>query len=468
MFGLIGLWKISNGRSNLRNTCYCLVCQNHHSDLQTKASSSGGNQSRLSPRWRCSSKSKSRVPDDVQMGGAVEYPGFLTLFKYFVGLLSAQLSDQRFGIAKQACQLLNLLSKKLQMAFESFAEAFIPVLFKSVVITVVGIAESADHCIMTVSASLRSLECSYLLNLPDDFPLFSILNNFSVGLQILMNCRVARALPQIITCAKHDRNPILRTRCCDYVLLVLEKWGYSSDMHRVPDLYQELIIWCTLDAMAKVWSSARGCYRVYSRFWPDLARRLYLLLDPAVQKLLNDEEGLHRRFVSPRARDVGSNQQNQLRLPTRIPVQSRQASCRGPSHKRSKNVIPGAGNPNASTLMQRESLDMPPKKKLQKMILTNQLKAIDIIPNGGDSIESVVCVPEHSAGGSYREIHASSSAKTMRVTVDLQCVRDSPHMPCLLANFHSDSKNVSSYSNYFSPSATRQALAGLENSQADN
>lgn len=111
---------------------------------------------------------------------------------------------------------------------------------------------------------------------------------------------------------------------------------------------------------------------------------------------MNDEEGLHRRFVSPRARDVGSNQQNQLRLPTRIPVQSRQASCRGPSHKRSKNVIPGAGNPNASTLMQRESLDMPPKKKLQKMILTNQLKAIDIIPNGGDSIESVVCVPEHS------------------------------------------------------------------------
>lgn len=59
-------------------------------------------------------------------------------------------------------------------------------------------------------------------------------------------------------------------------------------------------------------------------------------------------------------------------------------------------MIPGAGNPNASTLMQRESLDMPPKKKLQKMILTNQLKAIDIIPNGGDSIESVVCVPEHS------------------------------------------------------------------------
>lgn len=38
----------------------------------------------------------------------MEYPGFLTLFKYFVGLLSAQLSDQRFGIAKQVYCVLHL------------------------------------------------------------------------------------------------------------------------------------------------------------------------------------------------------------------------------------------------------------------------------------------------------------------------------------------------------------------------
>lgn len=78
----------------------------------------------------------------------------------------------------QACQLLNLLSKQFQIDFESFAEVFIPVLFRSVVVTVLVIGESADHCIKTM----------------------------------LENCRVARVLPRIIECAKHDRNAILRTK----------------------------------------------------------------------------------------------------------------------------------------------------------------------------------------------------------------------------------------------------------------
>ena len=35
----------------------------------------------------------------------------------------------------------------------------------------------------------------------------------------------------------------------------------------------------------QVRSSARACYRVYKRLWPDRARRIYSLLDPAVQKV---------------------------------------------------------------------------------------------------------------------------------------------------------------------------------------
>jgi hypothetical protein len=53
----------------------------------------------------------------------------------------------------QACHLLNLLSKELQNDFDTFAESFIPMLFKLVVITVLVIAESADTCIKTVGFS---------------------------------------------------------------------------------------------------------------------------------------------------------------------------------------------------------------------------------------------------------------------------------------------------------------------------
>ncbi|MCI29193.1 CLIP-associated protein-like, partial [Trifolium medium] len=60
--------------------------------------------------------------------------------------------------------------------FEAYAEMFIPVLFKLVVITVLVIAESADNCIKTM----------------------------------LRNCKVARVLPRIADCAKNDRNAVLR------------------------------------------------------------------------------------------------------------------------------------------------------------------------------------------------------------------------------------------------------------------
>eukprot|EP00249_Psilotum_nudum_P025551 c30161_g1_i1 orf=1-531(-) len=79
-------------------------------------------------------------------GGATEYACFPLLVKQLVGPLSLQLSDRRSSIVKQACHLLSLLSKELLADFEPCAEAFIPVLFKLVVITVLVIAESADTC----------------------------------------------------------------------------------------------------------------------------------------------------------------------------------------------------------------------------------------------------------------------------------------------------------------------------------
>jgi hypothetical protein len=89
--------------------------------------------------------------------GATEYACFPLLLKQLVGPLSLQLADRRSSIVKQACHLLNLLSKELQNDFDTFAESFIPMLFKLVVITVLVIAESADTCIKTVGFSGQPL-----------------------------------------------------------------------------------------------------------------------------------------------------------------------------------------------------------------------------------------------------------------------------------------------------------------------
>ncbi|XP_059660225.1 CLIP-associated protein [Cornus florida] len=207
------------------------------------------------------------------IGGATDYPCFRGLLKQLVGPLSTQLSDRRSSIVKQACHLLSFLSKELLGDFEACAEMFIPVLFKLVVITVLVIAESSDNCIKTM----------------------------------LRNCKVSRVLPRIADCAKNDRNAILRARCCEYALLILEFWADAPEIQRSADVYEDFIKCCVGDAMSEVRSTARTCYRMFAKTWPERSRRLFSSFDPVIQRIINDEDGgMHRRYASPSLRERSS------------------------------------------------------------------------------------------------------------------------------------------------------------------
>ncbi|CAL9133696.1 unnamed protein product [Musa acuminata var. zebrina] len=210
--------------------------------------------------------------EGLVFGGTADYPSFLTLLKQLATPLSTQLLDRRSSIVKQACHLLSLLSKELLGDFETCAEMFIPVLLKLVVITVLVIAESADTCIKT----------------------------------ILRNCKVARILPRIADAAKNDKSAVLRARCCDYALLVLEYWADALEIHRSADLYEDLIKCCVADAMSEVRSTARTCYRMFTKTWPERSQRLFLSFEPAIQRIINEEDGgLHKRYASPSLRERG-------------------------------------------------------------------------------------------------------------------------------------------------------------------
>ncbi|KAI4319340.1 hypothetical protein MLD38_032947 [Melastoma candidum] len=206
-------------------------------------------------------------------GGATDYPCFKGLLKQLVVPLSTQLSDRRSSIVKQACHLLCFLSKELLGDFESCAEMFIPVLFKLVVITVLVIAESADNCIKTM----------------------------------LRNCKVARIIPRITDIAKHDRSAVLRSRCCEYALLILEYWADAPEIQRSAELYEDMIKCCVADAISEVRSTARMCYRMFSKTWPERSRRLFSSFDVGIQRIVNEEDGgMHRRHASPSVRDRGA------------------------------------------------------------------------------------------------------------------------------------------------------------------
>ncbi|KAF8691731.1 hypothetical protein HU200_040122 [Digitaria exilis] len=204
--------------------------------------------------------------EGLVLGGAADYSAFPMLLKQLVTPLITQLLDRRSSVVKQACHLLNFLSKELLRDFEPYAELLIPVLLKNVVITILVIAESADNCIK----------------------------------EMLRNCKVARILPRIIESAKNDRSAILRARCCEYAILMLEYWVDTPEIQRSANLYEDLVKCCIADATSEVRSSARACYRMFSRIWPERSRQLYSSFEPSRQKMINDEDAeTHQRQLSP-------------------------------------------------------------------------------------------------------------------------------------------------------------------------
>uniref|UniRef100_A0ACD5ZE32 Uncharacterized protein n=1 Tax=Avena sativa TaxID=4498 RepID=A0ACD5ZE32_AVESA len=194
--------------------------------------------------------------EGIVLGGAADYSAFPVLLKQLVTPLINQLLDRRSTVVKQACHLLIFLSRELLRDFEPCAELLIPALLKNVVITVLVIAESADNCIK----------------------------------EMLQNCKVARILPKIIEFAKNDRSAVLRGRCCEYAILMLEYWVDTPELQRSANLYEDLIKCCIADATSEVRSGARACYRVFSRIWPERSHQLFSSFEPSRQKMINDDD----------------------------------------------------------------------------------------------------------------------------------------------------------------------------------
>ncbi|KAK8997579.1 hypothetical protein V6N11_012131 [Hibiscus sabdariffa] len=291
--------------------------------------------------------------EGLVLGGAADYSCFRGLLKQLVSPLSAQLSDRRSSIVKQACHLLSFLSKELLGDFEACAEIFIPVLFKLVVITVLVIAESADNCIKTM----------------------------------LRNCKVARVLPRIADCAKNDRSAVLRARCCEYALLILEHWPDAPEIQRSADLYEELIRCCVADAMSEVRSTARMCYRMFTKTWPDRSGRLFSYFDPVIQRIINEEDGgMHRRYASPslRERNVLSSFTTQTSSTSNIPGYGTSAIV---AMDRTSSLPSGMSFSSGMNLSQSKPLGKATDRTLESVLhaskqkvsaIENMLRGLDI------------------------------------------------------------------------------------------
>ncbi|KAK7840615.1 clip-associated protein [Quercus suber] len=299
-------------------------------------------------------------------GGATDYPCFRGLLKQLVGPLSTQLSDRRSSIVKQACHLLCFLSKELLGDFEGCAEMFIPVLFKLVVITVLVIAESADNCIKTM----------------------------------LRNCKVARVLPRIADCAKNDRNAVLRARCCEYALLILEHWPDAPEIQRSADLYEDLLRCCVADAMSEV-----------------------IIFGILLIFIINEEDGgIHRRHASPSVRDRGAltSFTSQSSAPSNLAGYGTSAIV---AMDRSSSLQSGTSL-SVGLLSQTKSLSKGTERSLESVLHASKQKV--------SAIESML------RGLDLSEKHNSSTLRSssLDLGVDPPSSRDPPFPPAVPASNH--------------------------------
>ncbi|KAK0581454.1 hypothetical protein LWI29_013990 [Acer saccharum] len=343
-------------------------------------------------------------------GGATEYPCFRGLLKQLGGPLSTQLSDRRSSIVKQACHLLSFLSKELLGDFEACAEMFIPVLFKLVVITVLVIQESADNCIKTM----------------------------------IRNCKVARVLPRIADCAKNDRNAVLRARCCEYALLILEHWPDAPEIQRSADLYEDLIRCCVADAMSEVRSTARMCYRMFAKTWPERSRRLFSSFDPVIQRLINEEDGgMHRRHASPSLRDRGAQMSftNQISAPSNLPGYGTSAIV---AMDRSSSLSSGTSLSSGLLLSQSKSLNKGAERSLESVLHSSKQKV--------SAIESMLRGLEISDKQNPSTLRSSS----LDLGVDPPSSRDPPFPAAVPAsNDHTNSLITESTTSIISKGSNR-------------
>ncbi|XP_057427774.1 CLIP-associated protein-like [Lotus japonicus] len=328
--------------------------------------------------------------EGLVLGGAANYPCFFGLLKQLVGPLSTQLSDRRSSIVKQACHLLCFLSKDFLGDFEACAEMFIPVLMKLVVITVLVIAESADNCIKTM----------------------------------LRNCKVARVLPRIADCAKYDRNAVLRARCCDYALLILEYWPDAPEIQRSAELYEDMIRCCVSDAMSEVRSTARMCYRMFAKTWPERSRRLFSSFDPSIQRLINEEDGgKHRRHASPSVRDRGAPMSltSQASVPSNVTGYGTSAIV---AMDRSSSLSSGASISSGVLLSQAKSYGKGAERSLENMLHASKQKVT--------AIESML------RGLDLSDKHNSSALRSssLDLGVDRPSSRDPPFPAAVSASNH--------------------------------
>ena len=261
--------------------------------------------------------------EGLVMGGAARVEGFQAALRALRDALTAQLSDRRSSVVKQACHLLVVLAAALGTEFEPHAEALLPAVFGVVIITIKVMSDAGVACVRGV----------------------------------LRHCPAPKLAGRVAEAARGDRNAKLRAAGFEWLAVALEEWGPETDagLERVATGIEDALKAGVADADADARALARRGAAAYARRWPDAFARLCTRADGAAGRRLRAAAA-----EEPPAADAGAAARNP-RLFASSAVSNAVAAARAAARARVSSTA-GGGDVPVTILAPPPPLAPPPAK----------------------------------------------------------------------------------------------------------
>jgi hypothetical protein len=189
------------------------------------------------------------------LGGAADYDCFMPCLHSLKVPFADAIADLRSTLVREACVTVAMLSQTFGNSFAHMAETLIPAILKQLPVTIQVISEASN-------LSLRAL---------------------------LRHTHSARLLPLLLPSAvSKNKAPIVRARCIEYILIVLELWPWQ-DIEKHADKIDETIVQCLADAQPDVRAGARRCVSELCQKYQARGERILRGLDAQTQKKIFEE-----------------------------------------------------------------------------------------------------------------------------------------------------------------------------------
>eukprot|EP01132_Coremiostelium_polycephalum_P006196 gene6196-7717_t len=187
-------------------------------------------------------------------GNGLEMKIWSSLLRYMTPTLIEQLTELRATIVKEACQAVSLIATRMKNRFEPYALNYVQSLIKMSVVKANLIAEATHGCLQ----------------------------------QILSNVPTKNLLNLIITSSQDSHNELLRRRCSDYILQIIQRAINEEGMILTTSQaeLEKTISRLLVDGGSEIRAVSRFCFWAYSELAEDRALSLIYEYTPTTKKNL--------------------------------------------------------------------------------------------------------------------------------------------------------------------------------------